>query len=114
MSDTRQQVLAAIATVDDGAHKTILLLLLQVMEEIGSKIDKVFADEPRIKAIALNGHAADFDILCGWVRRKIREEEVNTTSFRKIRDGMIEKVLWAGLSSVTTITTLGILGYLRM
>ncbi|MCO5761211.1 MAG: hypothetical protein NHG36_06835, partial [Chromatiaceae bacterium] len=84
------------------------------------KIDKVLADERRIKSVVLNGHvdqhhehhewlAAHMDRekrkekLCQWVESKIEEESKNEESRRKIRDGIAEKIIWAAASAIGTL-----------
>jgi len=96
-SGVRQQILSAIDKVEDAASRTILLLMLQVVEEIGGKIDAVLADEKSLREAVLNGHTEQHDAHHEWVAAKIAEERDDKTSRRRIRDGLLEKALWAGV-----------------
>lgn len=109
----RNQIVAAIAATNDNSMKVILMLMLGVLEEIGSKIDAMRADEKGLREAVLNGHEAvhnahhewvsirmssDCAIGCDWAAKKKREEEDavkdDKASKRRIRDGLIEKALW--------------------
>lgn len=63
MSDfnVKHEILSAIGKEDDPRMKTILLLMLGVLEEIGSKIDAVVSNEAALRVTVLNGHAAYHD-----------------------------------------------------
>jgi hypothetical protein len=110
----RQQVMAAIAATTDNGMKTVLLLMLGILEEIGNKIDAMRADEKGLRDAVLNGHAAthgrdhewvsvqiqDSEIrarMYAWVARKMEDEENSGRSVRDIRDGAL-KTLLGGLA----------------
>ena len=59
MSDfnVRAEILSKIAETRDDTLRTILLLLLGVLDEIGSKIDNVMKDDATIKKLVLEHHA---------------------------------------------------------
>lgn len=112
--NAKSEILSAIAKTDDPAMKTVLLLLLGVFEEIGSKIDSVLKNERALRETVLNGHTDahhshhewlerrinrdhEMDLLLQWVVQA-RDREIDAASSkRKIRDGLIENVLWAAL-----------------
>lgn len=108
--NAKSEILSAIAKTDDPAMKTVLLLLLGVFEEIGSKIDIFLNNERAIRETVLNGHEPvhhnhhewlahriarddEMEHLIGWIKAQKAEQEENRKSGRKIRDGLIEKVL---------------------
>jgi len=98
----KSQILSAIAATADPGLKAALLLLLQVVEEIGGKIDGVLANEQQLRQAVLNGHALDHDRHHEWVSRMLAAEHDEQTSRRRIRDGVIEKLAVAALSSGAT------------
>lgn len=105
-SGLKEQIRAEIARTEDHSTKVTLLLLMQVLEDIGSKIDTVLADENKLRSAVLNGHAADHNADHDWVRNKRREEEdtekARLASRRKIIDGLIEKALWVILGGIVS------------
>lgn len=98
---SRARIIEALANARDESMKGVLLLLLHVVEEIGDKIDSVLADEASLRAAVLNGHEPVHHKHHEWVAKKIAAEEEaakdERASRRKIRDGLIEKLLWAAL-----------------
>lgn len=69
--DAKSGILKAIAETQDHNLKTILLLLLGVLEELGSKIDAIADDEKGLREAVLNGHAKDHDAHHEWIAAKI-------------------------------------------
>lgn len=98
--NVKSEILSAIAKTDDQNMKSLLLLMLGVLEDIGSKIDKALSDEKALRETVLNGHEPVHHLHHEWVSKKLAEEEENGDSARKIRDHLIEKVIWAALSFV--------------
>lgn len=96
----KQQIMTAIAGTDDAHLKTVLILMLGILEEIGGKIDAVLADEKTLRDAVLNGHAAVHDDDHEWIKVQRAKEVEDKESSRKIRDGIIEKVLWAALAAI--------------
>lgn len=115
----RQDIISAIAKTNDENMKTVLLLMLAIIDDISGKIDTILMDEKRLTEVVLNGHAPvhhdhhvwverrmkqDCSSYCDWAKRKQVEEEeeakANKESGRKIRDGIIEKLLWVALVAV--------------
>ncbi len=99
--DAKAEILKAIADTEDRNLKTVLLLLLGVLEELGAKIDAMGSDERVLREVVLNGHE---DVHHGhheWIAKKMKAEEESAAndaaSKRKIRDGIIEKLLWLAL-----------------
>lgn len=104
MSDTvKQQILTAIGNTDDNHLKTVLLLMLGILEEIGEKIDMVMTDESTLRDAVLNGHAAvhgeDHDWIKVMRRKEAAKEAANAESFRYIKNGILEKIIWAALAA---------------
>jgi hypothetical protein len=133
-SDARSEIIKAIAATTDQNLKTVLLLLLGVLEELGGKIDAMRADEVGLKEAVLNGHSdrhnkhhdwieermgSNCDEGCMWAARKMKEEaERDRTAVedakadkRSARDAIIRTVV-ASLTSAA-ITGLGVLAYLK-
>lgn len=52
-SASRDDILDAMARVEDPGQRVVLTILLRVVDEISNKIDRVLADEERIKMIVL-------------------------------------------------------------
>jgi hypothetical protein len=71
----RDGIIDAIAEANDEAMKVVLLLLLQVVEEIGDKIDTILADERSLRQAVLNGHEPVHHKHHEWIAAKIAEEE---------------------------------------
>lgn len=72
--NVKSEIMSQIAKTGDDNLRTILLLLLGVLDEIGSKIDSVLNDEHTIKAMVLNGHVADHHDHHTWLDRRIEED----------------------------------------
>lgn len=85
----RDSILDAIQGDDEVTNKTVLRLLLTVVEEIGDKIDTILNDERSLRETVLNGHTethhADHDWtkerreekceeVCRWARGKMEAE----------------------------------------
>lgn len=112
-NDAKTEILAAIGNTNDANMRTVLLLILVVLDEIGAKIDALRSDEQGLREAVLNGHSAVHDAhhewlakriaagncesTCAWVAKKIQGEAEDAKSSRKIRDGIIERGLWAVL-----------------
>lgn len=132
--DARSEIIKAIAATADQNLKTVLLLLLGVLEELGGKIDAMRADEAGLKEAVLNGHShrhdkhhdwieermgSNCDEGCVWVAKKMKEEvERNKTAVedakadkRAAKDAIIRTIA-ASLTSAV-ITGLGVIAYLK-
>ena len=104
--DAKSEILKAIADTGDKNLKTILLLLLGVLEELGTKIDAMGSDERALREVVFNGHEEVHHGHHEWVAKKIKQEEDDANnvaaSKRKIRDGLIEKLAWLALVAVAS------------
>lgn len=104
--DVRSEILSSIAKTEDQTVKSLLLLMLGVLEEIGGKIDAVISDERTLRETVLNGHAGVHPRHHEWIADKMLAEktaaENNSGSFRKIRDGLLQNLLWSAASIVGT------------
>lgn len=99
--NVKSEIMASIAKTDDPNMKTLLLLMLGVLEEIGDKIDTIMRDEKGLRDTVLNGHEPVHHDHHVWIARKIKEETEDANedkaSKRKIRDGLLERILWSAL-----------------
>lgn len=103
MSDPiEQRIVAAIAEMTDPNMKTVLLLQLGVLKELGGRLDAMRADEAGLREAVLNGHSRDHDAHHTWVAKKIKEEDAAAQDSRKIRTGLVEKLLWSLLVLVAS------------
>ena len=100
--NVRSEILAGIAKTEDQTVKSLLLLMLGVLEEIGGKIDSVINDERSLRETVLNGHSDVHPKHHEWIATQIENEEKNSGSFRKISEGLVQNALWIGLSSAVT------------
>lgn len=126
-SPTRDKIIEAIAATKDDSLRAVLMIMLAVLEEIGTKVDSILADEATLKAIVLNGTSAVHDDdhrwldgmrkreaelmramvyveernkhggYCDYAERKVLEEQDDAKSRRRIRYGLIERLLWGAL-----------------
>jgi hypothetical protein len=125
MTDSaKPAILKAVAECKDDNLRAVLLLMLAVLEEIGSKIDAVMSDEKTIREMVLNGHSAVHDSdhewisqcrdnrvdeICAWAREKMHREEVEASSKRRVSEGIAEKIFIAVGSILTTWLVLGMM-----
>ena len=100
--NVRSEILSGIAKTEDQTVKSLLLLMLGVLEEIGGKIDSVISDERSLRETVLNGHSDVHPKHHEWIAEKMQAEEKNSGSFRKISEGLVQNALWIGLSSAVT------------
>mgnify|MGYP001589287719 CR=1 FL=1 len=102
--DVKTEIIAAIAQMDDKNMKTVLILLVGVLDTVVEKIDAMRADEQGLREAVLNGHSSVHDAHHEWLARKIKDEaedaEADKVSARKIRDGLLERLLWIGLLAI--------------
>lgn len=71
--NVRSEILSTIAKTSDEAMRSVLLLMLGVLDEIGNKIDGVRQDEQSLRDTVLNGHAADHDEHHRWVEARMKD-----------------------------------------
>lgn len=108
MSDhtIKAQIMSAISKTDNTEMKLVMLLMLQVVDEIGGKIDNVLADEKQMREAVLNGHAPVHHAHHEWIGEKIKkeadQEQSDIDSKRSIRDDIISKLVWAVLAAAFT------------
>lgn len=100
--DVKSEILSSIAKTEDHAVKSLLLIMLGVLEEIGSKIDNVISDEKALRETVLNGHAGVHPKHHEWIAEKMQAEEKNSGSFRKVSEGLVQNALWIAISSAVT------------
>ena len=100
--NVRSEILSGIAKTEDQTVKSLLLLMLGVLEEIGGKIDSVISDERSLRETVLNGHSDVHPKHHEWIAEKMQAEEKNSGSFRKISEGLVQNALWIAISSAVT------------
>lgn len=54
---SRDDILEALAKVEDASQRVVLTVLLRVVDEISAKIDHVLADEERIRLLVLGEYS---------------------------------------------------------
>jgi len=86
--DAKSGIMKAIAETQDQNLKTILLLLLGVLEELGGKIDAIAADEKGLREAVLNGHAENHDRDHEFVGLLFQHREAAAEERRWIRERM--------------------------
>jgi len=117
----KDQIVAAIAATEDKNIKVVLLMMLGLLDEIGTKIDTVLNDEKGLRDAVLNGHEPvhnthheyiarriiyedDDAAQRRWVSRKMKEEMDDAKSDkdakRSVKYNIIERVLWAVLTII--------------
>lgn len=129
-NDPKDRIVQAIAACQDDGLRAVLLLLLAVLEEIGSKIDTVMHDEKALREIVLNGHTstheADHDWISSfrahaneypedhaWIRMRRAEEEAAKQSKRKVGENVMSHIIVAVLSVAFTALVAHYLGPVR-
>ncbi len=70
--DVKGEILATIGKTDDHAIKSVLLLMLAVLEDIGGRIDNMMGAEVR-KAV-LNGHEVNHHAHHDWIETQMQAE----------------------------------------
>lgn len=76
--DVKSEIMSSIGKTEDPQLKMILLLMLGVLEEIGSKIDGALADRKALRESVLNGHADTHHDDHEWVKERRRSDsEIN-------------------------------------
>jgi hypothetical protein len=113
--NVKEDIMKAINGTDDPAMRTVFMLMLGLFESFNEKLDKVLGDEKAMREAVLNGHEPVHHSHHEWIERRIKRdpeieaivtwciaakkrEETNEQSGRKIRDGLIEKVIWSALA----------------
>lgn len=71
----KDDILKALADESDHKAKMLLLLMLTAIEDIGEKLDAVLANEERIRAMVLNGHAPVHHADHEWIGRRRKTDE---------------------------------------
>lgn len=73
--NVKSAILSEIAKTNDPAMKTVLLLMLGVLEEIGSKIDAAIDNEKKLmKSFVLNGHEDNHHLHHDWIAQRIAHQ----------------------------------------
>lgn len=104
----KAEILAAIANETDARMRTILLLMVGMMEEIGGKIDSIYSDIPALRREVLNGHADvhhdDHEFIrelrtqekaLAWNQEQYEESIKDKQSKREIVEEWLKNLLWA-------------------
>ena len=103
----KSEILSAIAKTDDAHMKTLLLLMLGVLEEIGGKVDQVLKDERTLRTAVLNGHEPVHHNHHEWIGRKIKEEaevaQDAKDAKKAAREAVIRQVVTAAVSVIASV-----------
>lgn len=115
--DFQDEIAETLTRVTDPGQQALLLLVRRGFVQISREIKAMREDIPGLREAVLNGHAGvhhddhewiaemrqvekERAVYCGWCKEKYQESMENKTSKRNIRDGLLEKIIWAGLSGV--------------
>ena len=113
--NVKDEIMKAINGTNDPSMRTVFMIMLGLFESFNDKLDKVLGDEKAMREAVLNGHEPvhhthhewlekrikrdpEIELLLAWVITAKKRDEENAQSGRKIRDGLIEKVLWSALA----------------
>lgn len=136
----KKDMMEALATIEDPGQKVVLMLLVRSIDNISRKLDKVLADEEKLKHIVLNGSAKDHDAHHKWIDKQVNNSEdvVKTINFvknrqdaggycdyasrmiasekaeqedkRKVKNDVVSKIILAGLGVILGALTFKYLG----
>ncbi len=96
-ADVRKEIMEAIAADGDVPHRTLLKIMLMVLDEIGGKIDVILQDEASLRHAVLNGHTEQHEAHHDWIAVQMASEADNRKSTRKIAEGLVEKIIYSVL-----------------
>lgn len=113
--NVKDEIMKAINGTNDPSMRTVFMIMLGLFESFNDKLDEVLGDEKAMRAAVLNGYEPvhhthhewlekrikrdpEIELLLAWVITAKKRDEENAQSGRKIRDGLIEKVIWAALA----------------
>lgn len=113
--NVKDEIMKAINGTNDPSMRTVFMLMLGLFESLNDKLDEVLGDEKAMRAAVLNGHEPvhhthhewierrikrdpEIDAIVAWATSAKKREEEDKASGRKIRDGLIEKILWSALA----------------
>lgn len=125
--DAKSGIMKAISETNDPHMKTLLLLMLAVLEEIGGKVDSILRNEHALRQTVLNGHTDSHhdhhewlerrikrddkvDLIIGWAENKIIKEREAEEDARKVKTDVVSKVM--GYIAVAVVA--GFLTWLRV
>ena len=111
-NELQDELAQALAAVSDPEQKAVLLLMMRGFGQISDEIRSIRADIPGLREAVLNGHAdvhhddhewiAKMKVVeekrsaaCDWCAHKKVQDELEESSRRRIRDGLVEKVSMA-------------------
>ena len=136
----KKDMMSALSTIQDPGQKIVLMLLIRSIDSISLKLNRVLADDETLKEIVLNGSAKDHDAhhrwiteqlakstettntlnfvkdrvhsggYCDYAKRKLQDEENSKIDSRKVKTGLIEKVLLVLLGSIFSALVLKYFG----
>ena len=104
MGGVKNHIIDAISDTSDSNLRAVLLLMLQVLDEIGTKIDRMANDEEAIRNVVLEAHADDHNKHHEWIRDKIHHE-IHTAEQHQNKQvdlfySTVEKVLWVAVGVI--------------
>jgi len=112
--NVKDGIMDAINGTDDPKMRTVFMLMLGLFESFNDKLDEVIGDEKAMREAVLNGHEpvhhahhewvekrikrdSEIEAIVAWATIKKKQDDENQNSSRKIRDGLIEKIIFASL-----------------
>lgn len=84
MTNTKSEIMSAIARTDDTNLKMILLLMLGIMEEIGGKIDRIYTDKEALRESVLNGHAGVHHDDHEWIKERRADYQIRMDFMKRV------------------------------
>ena len=108
----KKNIQAAIAATNDQNLRSLLLLLLGVLEEIGDKLDALVADDKHrddhdwIEALRQSKLAE----ACSWAEQKMIEERRDNRELRKMQWDIRSTLITTAISISGTIIVLWLSG----
>lgn len=110
--DVKSEILKAINGTNEPAMRTVLMLMLGLFESVNEKLDAVLSDEAAMRTAVLSGHEPvhhehhewldrrikrdpEIEAIVAWAIARKASEEQSIQSGRKIREGVIEKIIAA-------------------
>lgn len=109
-SDVRNEIMEAISADGDVPQRTMLKLMLMVLDDIGGKIDAILQDETSLRHAVLNGHTEQHEAHHDWIAAQMESQAANKKSARNIIESMVEKVLYSGLVFMAGAVAMKVLG----
>ena len=106
--NVRSEILAAIAKTETTETKTLLLLMLGVLEEIGGKIDAFLQDEKTLRDKVLNGHEPSHHKHHDWIEAQMKAQ----AETEKAKKSILQKFFEGVSGNIGALLAAGVIGWL--